>query len=51
MCVVHDIGVCNGSVLSLRRPVGDVMAGRAACARSHRPVHCFRLVLATGPSP
>ena len=47
----QEIWVCNQSVLSLRGSVGEIMAGREACARNHKPVQCFSLVLTPGPNP
>lgn len=48
---VHGIWIRNESVFCLREFGGEVMAGRAAYARNHRPEKSFRLVLVPGPNP
>lgn len=42
---------CVMPVLSLRWLLEERTAWRAVCARSHWPVHCFRLVVEPPPAP
>lgn len=49
-CAFLGVYVCVMRVSSLRARLEAFMAGKAACARGHRHVQCFRLELAPGSS-
>lgn len=51
ICILCVAPVCYESVLSVRKPTGVSLVGRAPCARSHWLAQCIRLAHANGRNP